>query len=401
MPAYLDTQKQKFYIKQQTSFSNPAAGDAVQLLSEGATMNFDRELIPDTMQTEGIGQKKSRPGIKAFDASIPTQFRANSTLYGKPEYDILLQNQGWSTLRANETTDLTAKSTANSTAGKLNTASSTDTAKIKVNDIIVIKETNANGGWVVTPVTAIDTTNNNLTCLIPRKNSSGTGVAFSASVKYNKLHNYQVSDTAPTAVSVTKIIDKKLFQYGTGCIGSGLTIDNITPGTIPNLTFAVTGLKGDQKSETSSLSPSFSTAVPPIALDVTLYKDGSEYICNEFNLDVAIDIGAVTTINSPDGKVEIRQTNRVVTGNVYPYLDKDSVANWNNYNSYDDFGLFFFAKNAGSSAGTFKEGVCIWLPSVSFSGYANSDSDGIFREDLPFSTAAPSGFSGEAFFGFL
>lgn len=369
------------------------ASSFLQTLSDGLEITPSKELLERSVYAGTIGKVTPRTGMKSVAGSIPVECRPFSTEGSSPEFDKLIKS-ALGTSRAAATTTTTKSSGNTATVLQIEDA---DISKFAVGDIILVKQS---GAYHVSPITAISTGSGTATITLLVAHPSGD---HTDSVVISKFKTYTVAESGHKSLSITKYVDSAITEKAIGCKITSMSLEGFSTGQIPSFNFGFEGLTFDRLVGAPSYTPSYDTALPPIALGAKLYQDGTAITdVNELTLSVENTLGFATSFSSSNGKISSRVISRTLTGSFNPYKPSDSVANYTKFLNNTQFSLFAYMKNDTSTSGQFENIVAIYLPNVIITEIGETDKDGNLQDTLTFSASrGTSGTTNEVYIGFI
>lgn len=367
----------------------PASGaDFISPLADGLEINPSFELVERTNLNSSIGKTKPRAGIRSVNASISVECKAHGTEGSKPEYGPLLE----SALGAVRQITTTTTTKASGNTGSVLQIEDADISKFNVNDVVMIKES---GAYHVSPITAKSTGTGTatITLLVPKASGS-----FSNSVVISKSSVYYTANSGHPTISVSKYVEDARLEQAAGCRVTSMSLNNFSTGGLADLAFSMEGLNYDHSLTAPAYTPSFDSALPPMALKAYVYQNGTAVAVNEISMSVENTIAFKTSTASENGKISSRVTQRTVSGSFNPFKQSDSVANFDAFNNETSFSMFFYMAIPTSTAGEFKDVVAFYLPDCMITEYSEGDADGMLQEALSFqSTRGSSGSTEELY----
>jgi hypothetical protein len=367
-------------------YKAPTSGASfVQTLADGAEMSRSREEIERNVFTSSIGKTNPRTGMFEVSGSLPVEYRAASTEGDAPEFDVLIQSAMGDTHTVDEVTS--DDDTHTTTRIFIEDADQ----NYQVNDIVMIKEA---GKFHVSPISAVTATYIDLLVEMPE--------APTAEVVVSKSTMYTLTDSAHPSLSISRYLEDAVVQKAVGCKVASMSLENFSTGQIPSLNFAFEGLNFDSELQATPHSPTYSQQLPPIILDARVMMDGEIIDVNEISFSLENTLGFRTSVNAENGRQASRATERVITGELNPYMKSDSMANFNKFKNNTAFSIFGYAKLPSSTAGEFGGVVAFYLPNCVITDLGESDQDEILQDSISFSAnRGPSGTIQELYMAFI
>lgn len=368
-------------IKEETTegvYAAPSsAADYVQTLASGLEIKPTKELLERNIFSASIGQVTPRTGTKSVTGNVPVEARAHSVEGNAPEYNSLMKSALG--LRRQRTTTVTTKASGNTDS--LLQIQDADIADLNIGDIILVKAT---GAFHVSPIISKTTGTGtaSVTLLVPHPDGD-----IPDSVVIAKFTTYTVAESGHPTLSITKYLDAEVEQIAMGCRVNKLSLSNFATGKIPEMQFGLDGLNFDRELNPPAHTPSYDTALPPIALDGRIYVDGSSVLVNELAINLEQTVGFSTAISAPNGKISSRVTSRKITGTIDPYQDTTDISNYTKFVNNTEFSLFAYAKNDSGVPGEFKNIIAFYLPKCLITEISETDADGLTKETLAFTAS--------------
>lgn len=366
------------------TYEAPTSGaDFVQTLKEGAELNPAKELLQRDVFTGSIGRVQSRVGTKSVTGSMPVELRAGSGEHGTPEADKLYT----SALGSKKTRDAVTTKTGN-TAEVLQIEDA-DIDDFAVNDLLLILE---DGNHQFSWVAEVDDTPGIATVTLgqPLEDAPADNVVIAACTQYS------AADSGHPSLSITRYIETTMQDRAKGCRVTSMSVENFTTGQIASTNFGFEGLNYDATLEARPFTPNYDKALPPIILRSCVYQSGQKVQINDLTVSVENTLGFVTSTCSENGRISSRVTTREVTGTFNPYVDPESLTQFNNFDCNKPYSLFATTFNPPVSetcefTGEVQDAVAIFMPSCISTEMGQSDSDGILQHDISFEANRGSG----------
>lgn len=354
-----------------------SAAKFVQTLADGAEMSRSKEVIERNIFTGSIGKTSGRAGQFQVSGSLPVEARAHSTQGAAPEYDaLMLSGLGAKRQLVSEITTLTGN-----TASVLKVA---DASLFAIGDILLIKEA---GAYHVSPVSAINTGTDTVTLLVP------ADAPFSDAVVIARHTTYTVADSGHPSLSISRYLENAVLQQAVGARVSSISLEGFATAGLASWNFGFEGLNFNSSLTAPPFTPAYDGQVPPIILDGRVFMDGVSIDVNEVTMSLDNALGFQTSINAPNGRKSGRATERTITGSINPYMQSDSMANFNKFKAGTPFSVFAYSKIPSGTPGEFSGIVAIYLPNCVMTELAEADADGLLQDTISFS--ADRGASGD------
>lgn len=220
-----------------------------------------------------------------------------------------------------------------------------------------------------------------LTPLVP------TSIAASNGTVIEKFTEYYGANSGHPSLTLTSFHEDAYKVQAAGCKVSSLSLDSFETGQIPSFSFGIQGQSYEESLAASGLTASFDGATPPLVLAACVYKDGVQIPVNAVTLSVENTLARVTSTCSPNGIIALRETERVITGSMTPYMDTTSTGLFDNFDENTEFSLFLHMQNPITNGK--KEVVALYLPHCIITALPKADQDGLLTYALEFS-AGPS-----------
>lgn len=362
-----------------------SAAEYVEVLAEGAELNKQRELLERDLLTDTIEQESARVGISDVTGTIPVEFKANATEGDAPQsMDILLRSLlgGKRQVTADQT----------SSTGHTSTVINFASHDFAVGDLVLVKES---GAYEVRPVSAADATSITFPFALENGAPSDAVVCAQVTTYYSDTAN-SISFSAEHNLG-----SQAIQQQVAGLRSASMSLENWSVGQIPTASFSVQGLSLTRVDADASFSPTFSDALPPVALSACMWVGGEKLAYTEMSANIENTISYIQDACDADGRIASRLTNQVTSVNVNPYMDdSDLTKTWDKFNNNDDVSFFAYAYNPSGTAGEFQNVVAIWMPQCKIIEAPVADNDGIISENLALRAHRSSG-SDSVFLGFI
>lgn len=220
-----------------------------------------------------------------------------------------------------------------------------------------------------------------LTPLVP------TSIAASNGTVIEKFTEYYGTNSGHPSLTLTSYHEDAYKVQAAGCKVSSLSLDSFETGQIPSFSFGIQGQSYEESLAASGLTSSFDAATPPLVLAACVYKDGVQIPVNAVTLSVENTLTRVTSTCSPNGIIAHRETERVITGSMTPYMDTTSTTLFDNFDENTEFSLFLHMQNPITNGK--KEVIGLYLPHCIITALPKADQDGLLTYALEFS-AGPS-----------
>ena len=351
------------------TYKAPAVGsDFIQTLTDGSEMSRSKQLLERNVFTASIGQTAPRTGMFEVSGALAVEAKAAQAEGAAPQFDELMR----SALGARRQLAAPVTTGSGNTASVLQIADANE--DFAVGDIVLVKEDDS---YHVSPVSAV--TSSSITLLVP------AGSPFSNAVVVAKHTTYVCADSGHPSLSISRYLEGAVLQAGIGCKVSSLALENFSTGAIPNFKFGFEGLTFDSSLTAIPATPSYDSNLPPIMLAGKVFMDGVEIDVNELSFSLENTLGFKTSISAENGKVSSRATERTITGSFNPYMQSDSMANFNKFKNNTPFSIFAYAKLPSNTEGEFGGIVAVYMPNCLITELSESDNDGLMQDNITFS----------------
>ncbi len=375
-------------VKEDVEGTYKAPVSATNYLSadiDGSSITPTIELLERNNLTGSIGRTKPVQGMLTVEGSIQCELKASGVPGTEAQYGPLLESC-FGSKRIISTPITTG---TGHTSSKLS-IDDLDFGKIKVGDIILVKEP---GAFHVSPVIAVDETpsNGEIELLIPATGAFTDGVVIEACVTYVPV------DAGHPTLSVSRYLNGTRLEKMTGARCSSMEISNMSTGQIANLSFGLGGLFGESTLTPQPHTPSYDNTVPGAVLCSKFFMDGQVVDINELSVSIENTQAFKTSVNSCSGRMSSIFTDRQVSGKFNPYKLSDSIALWNKFKSGADFAIFSYIKTPTGIAGEFKNVIGVYLPKCMISELGEADQDGQLQDDVSFIAHMGTGLGKEIY----
>ena len=357
----------------------------IECLAEGAELNLQRQLLERDLLTDTIEQEAARVGINDVTGTIPVEFKSSATEGDAPaSMDVLLRSLlgGKRQVTSDQTT----------TTGNTSTVLQFASHDFAVGDLVLVK---ASGAYEVRPVSAADATSITFPFALENGAPADGVVCAQVTTFYSDTSN-SISFSAEHNLG-----SQAIQQRVAGLRSASMSLENWSVGQIPTASFSVQGLSLTRADADATATPSFSDALPPVALSACMWVGGNKLSYTELGLSIENTISYIQDACDANGRTASRVTNQQTTVNVNPYLDDtDLTKTWDKFNDNDDVSFFAYAYNPSGTAGEFQNVVAIWIPQGKIIEAPVADNDGIISENLVIRAHRSSG-SDSIFLGFI
>jgi len=362
-----------------------AGAEFIQVL-EGIEVAPAKELLERLIIASGKGKVQPRVSTKSVSGSTPVEWKGSGVEGQAPETDVL-----WQALLGGKN-----QLVARITTGTTHTTSLINAVAhgLVVGDFVVILEAGDHTAHFVE-----SKTDDTFTYTPARSGAPSDAVEIAKSTTY-----YAAGDE-PTYTKHVYWGDE-IHEGAIGLRPASGSFENLTTGQIPTITFAEEGTDYNEVNEGSSATgqtPAFDDEIPPVALCVTLTKDGVALEMDELSLSVENTISFLTSVTSCTGRLSSRIAERLVNGSLAPYMDDNSLDLWNDFNDNTSFSLVCIFRNESTTTGEFDLGsvVGFYLPQCIFTSLTKADKDGVLTRPAEFqANTGTTGDLTEIFVGF-
>lgn len=361
-------------VTEGTYVAESSGASFIEVLSEGLDIVPAREIIERNNRTSTVESVPGRAGTKSVSGTVPVELKAGAA-GAAPETDPL-----WLALLGGKRQLAAAITTGVSHTTTRIFMAAVDAAKLKVGDVIKVKEA---GAHHVTPITAVVDSGGgeHIDVLIPFAGGFTDNVEISPFTTY--FHQ-----TPGSTVSLTNYLGGQIRQKAIGCRVSSCEISGWETGQIAEAAFAVDGLSFEREVGTPLFTPVFdseaSGVLPPVQLGSKLYLDTTELCANALSLSIANTLGFLTSFKDADGRLKSRITDLAISGECNPYMEDDDVDIWTLFDQDTAFKLFAHAANPDTVAGEVKEVVGLYMPNCRLPELGAGIEDGILTDAMSF-----------------
>lgn len=368
-------------VTEGTYVAPASANDAVEVLEDGMEFSLNRETIERNTLSATIETEAPRVGLKTVSATIPVEFKSNTTEGNAPREDLLYKSlMGGKRQLASPVTSKAAGHT--STVIQIEDA---DIASFVVDGVYLFK---ISTGYEVRPVTTIVTTPGAATITVAIPFMAG---APSGAIVIAKMTQYFHQEGAPT-LSVTEYDGGEIENQMTGMRAISASLDNWSTAQVASFSFSLEGLNLIKNVAAPAFTPSFGNdALPPVLLDACLFINQDEVQYNELSLSIENTKADIPSACDPNGKVGTRYTQFQASGSVNPYMEDDDTDRFDKFNNNESVSIFFFAKNPGAVSGQDINWVACWMPNVKITEIPGADVDGVLTDAISFQAFRKNG----------
>lgn len=370
-----------------------AATSYVQTLSDGAEMTPAKELLERDIFNGSIGKTTPRTGTRTVTGAMPVEMRAGATEGLAPEYDKLMRSALGARRQVSATTIDDADSGDPHTTSRLYLLNA-DANKYNIGDVITIK---VSGGYHTSPIIAVSNTAGDVYVDL----LVADGSAFLDGQVIMAVTTYYTANSGHPSLSISKYVEQAILEQATGVRVNNLSLENFTTGQLASWNFGFEGMAFDRSVTAQPHTPSFSAAEPPIILQACVFQDGVSVDVNELNFSLENTLGFATSTCSTNGRISGRVTERSISGSFNPYKQNNSVAQFDRFDTNNDFSLFGNAYIPSSTAGEYSQVVSYYMPNCIITELGESDADGLLQDDISYSAGrGPAGTSEELYISF-
>jgi hypothetical protein len=374
------------------TYAAPSANTSyVAPLEDGFEVSPSKELVERNILTSSISNPTPRTGLESVTVQLPVEFRAAGVEGGDPDFDPLLK--GALGNRRKVTVNRTVTGVGSTTS--VFDLSTGHAASFAVGDFIICKEP---GDHSCHFITAVNTGTDQIT-VAPARSTPPT-----ATTAISKSCTYYPANSGHQSISTSVYWGNTIREYAAGCKVTQMSVENFQTGQLASFNFALEGLDFNQADGAAPHTPSYDSATPPLILRACVYQNGTSIDINAFSMQLQNELGFITSTCSASGKVSSRVTARNITGNINPYKDDTSVAQWTKFDQNTEYSLMVFAYNPSSTTGEIDMGsaIGIYLPQCITTELKVGDQEGILVDDITFqATAGSAGSSNDIYVGFV
>ena len=352
---------------------------------EGISVEPAKELVEREVLTPEKGRIQPRTSLRSATASVPIEWKASGTEGAADLESSIYYESLMGSLR-----NIAVRDTIEATSTVSNFLITGHS--YQKGDFLHILEPGAHHLAFVQEVVDVD--NITITPPMPAVPTAGTEIA--------EFTVYSSGDPEPTFTLSTYWGDEINMETA-GNRPSACSFENITTGQTPQANFTLAALDYDQRDESAPVVPVFNDSVPPLALNMTVAKDGVCFDMDELSFNVENEISQLTSVKSASGIISTRIVKRSVGGNITPYMDDASLEFFNNFNDNDNFEIVIAAANPSAVDGEFILGSAVgaYMPQCIFTSFGTADKDGALTNAMDFQAHAGStGSEKELFLGF-
>ena len=351
-----------------TYIAPASATDALEVLADGIGFEYTRDEIERNTLSSTVEVEASRVGLPQVKGTIPTEYKASSTVGSAPRNDVLFKSLlGGKHSLAVQVVSLTGHTT---TKIYIDTP---DLALFKKGQVVKVLSA---GAHAVRPIKAIGVDHIELAVALDSAPADG--------VVIEKATTYYHQEGAPT-FSATHYLGGKIAEKVAGLRALSMSLDSWETAKTPSLSFSVEGLSLLREVATPAFTPDFSAdALPPVLLGACIYVNGVKVPYSKFSLSLENTKSELLSVCSPQGKLGSRFTEFKVTGSINPYMEDDDTDRFNLFNLNEDVSIFGYAYTPTSVTGEFKEAVCFYLPQVKITSMPTADEDQVLTDDIQF-----------------
>ena len=366
------------------TYKAPAAGDAVQVLSDGLEFTPTKETIDRDIRTATIEQTIGRTTTRSVSGTVPVEFRANTVEGGVPEADKLYESLlGGKRQRTDTTLTTSASQTAVSQGDRKNTfvVDAADAAKFVVGDPVRIYR----AGVIdfVSVVKSVDVSARQVEMVTDAPVDIPGGADVSPCTTYFVDPNRADS----RYLSLTQFLGGKLEERAIGCRSMSGELSNFTTGQLPQMSFGFEGLDfarrvpTPQQLQAANALATYQESLPPIILGARVFQDNNELELNNIGINITNTLGFKTTTASERGRVSSRVTDFECTFTMNPYQDDANVRSFDLFRTNDSFSVLGFAANK-NAAGKLQQIVTFYMPNCTVQEIATGSEDGLTTDEL-------------------
>lgn len=366
------------------TYKAPAAGDAIQILSDGLEFTPSQEVIDRDIRTATIEQTVGRTTTRMITGSVPCEFRSNSTEGGAPEADKLYESLLGGKRQRSSTALRTASNQGAVSAGqrkKTFAVAASDTAAFRVGDAVRLFKT----GEIdfVSVVTSVNAGSNQITL------ATAAPVDIPGSSDISPCTTYFIDPNRADArfLSLTQYLGAKLEERAIGVRCTTGELSSFETGQLPQFSFGFEGLDFDRRVPTPSqltaakALATYQDSLPPIILGAHVFQDDQELVLNSISISLTNTLGFITSTRSERGRETSRVTDFECTFNMNPYQDDANVKSFDLFKSNNSFSVFGYAANKGAND-KLDQIVTFFMPNCRVQEIGTGSEDGILTDEL-------------------
>ncbi len=373
------------YIEEESTEGTPvdptSGASAILPIADSIEMAPNVENVERNVQNSSIGKSTPRKGMRSVSGGVSVEFKAHGTEGTAPEYGLMLES-----LLGN---------TRSAAADAVDAYVDADTITVtghgySTGDVVMIKHA---GAYHITPVVVVDA--NTLDLVVSDPVASGTP-AISA------LTTYYPADSGHKSITFTKYVEDAIEEQGIGCKMASAGLSNFTTGQIPQLDFGFEGLNHTREVKAPTYTPSYDSALSPVALDACIFVDGVAVEVSEISFSVENVLGGIMDVCDANGKSAQLVNERTITGSINLYKKDNSVDTYNKLVNGTVFSVFGYAKIPTGTDGEHQDVVAVYLPNIQISELGEGDVDGTLQDVVSFTaTRGTDGSEDEIFISFI
>lgn len=384
------------------TYKAPAAGDAIQVLSDGLAFTPAQEVVDREIRTPTIEQVRGRTTTRSVSCTVPVEFRANSAEGGAPEADKLYEGMLGGKRQRSSTTLQTASSQTGVQSGdrkrKFVVSSGNIAQFVKGDPLRIFKR-----GVIdfVSAIEDVDTTSNVVTVV----QNAPIDIPGDSDISPCTTYFIDPNRSDFRYLSLTQFLGAKNEERAIGCRPTTLEISNFSTGQLPQASFNLEGLDFDRRVPTpqqlaaAKALVDYQASLPPIILGAHVFQDDNELLLNNLSLSLTNTLGFTMSTSSERGRLSSRVTDFECTFQMNPYQDDENVKNYELFRSNDTFKLLAFAANKDAS-GKLNQICVIYLPNCTVQEISTGSEEGILTDDLTCRAYSQDG-NDTAFVGFI
>ena len=365
------------------TYKPPAAGDAVQILSDGLEFTPAQEIIDRDIRSATIEQTVGRTTTRSITGTVPVELRANTQEGGAPEADKFYESLlGGRRQRTSTTLKTAASQTGVSNRKRTFAVAASDTAEFKVGDAVRIFKLAPNAIDFISVVKSVNATTNQITLV----NDAPIDIPGTADI--SPCTTYFVNpNQAARFLSLTQYLGAKLEERAMGCRGTTGEITNFTTGQLPMFNFGFEGLDFDRRVPTpqqlnaANDLTTYQQSLPPIILSAKVFQDDMELTLNSVTINFTNTLGFITSTASERGRLTSRVTDFDCTMTLNPYQDDANVKGFELFKQNNSFSVFGHASNKDAS-GKLNQICTFYAPNCRVQEIATGSEDGILTDEL-------------------
>lgn len=387
-----------FAVKAESSegvYAPPTSGTDgyLEVIKGSVEIQPARALVERNVLSATLSKHIPRLGMRSVTGKVGVEMKGSGVEGTAPDYSLLLESL-FGSKRSYTTAAVTRNAVMTSTQLAIEDA---DIASFNIGDIIIIKKSAAYHS-----------------CAVVSKTSGAGSATLTITpaapftpvypVALSKFTTYVPADSGHKPFSLSAYWGDGFLEKAIGNYCAGMTLQNFKTGMIPSLEFKLEGMSYGRTAATSTpYTPSFSAALPAVALSASIYQGGTEILVDDISLSFDQVVQFLTATGNANGRFAGRISGkRTIKGSFAPYSDT-SLGNFTNFDTRATFSMFLRLFNPSSTDGNYDLGshVGIYMPNCILTTDKIVDQNGVLVEKVDFmATGGAVGALSEIFMGF-